>query len=343
LYHLLKPFLFALPPEAAHNLAFGLLKAGTAVPGMKALLRSAYQYGHPSLERIAFDLHFPNPVGLAAGLDKNAQYLHQLALLGFGHVEIGTVTPRPQPGNPKPRLFRLPADKALINRMGFNNHGADAVARRLEKRPEGLIVGGNIGKNKATANEDAVHDYELCFRTLHPLVDYFVVNVSSPNTPGLRELQEKGPLTAILAKLQEINQGMLRPKPLLLKIAPDLNHAQLEDIAQIASDTSLAGLIATNTTIERSPLTTSTARIESIGSGGLSGAPLLGRSNGVLQDLRQLVGPDLPIIGVGGITDAVSAMAKLAAGATLIQVYSGLVYRGPGLVKEINRALAVTA
>lgn len=343
LYRLLKPFLFALPPETAHHLTFGLLKTGAAIPGMKALLRGTYRYEHPSLERIAFGLHFPNPVGLAAGLDKNAEYLHGLALLGFGHVEIGTVTPRPQPGNPKPRLFRLPEDKALINRMGFNNHGMDAVARRLEKRPERLIVGGNIGKNKSTANEDAVHDYEQCFRTLHPLVDYFVVNVSSPNTPGLRELQERGPLTAILSKLQEINQGMLRPKPLLLKIAPDLNPAQLEDIARIASDTSLAGLIATNTTIARTPLTTATERIEAIGNGGLSGAPLLGSSNGILQQLRQFVGPDLPIIGVGGITDAASAMAKLHAGATLVQVYSGLVYRGPGLVKEINRALAVTA
>ena len=285
-------------------------------------------------------LKFENPVGLAAGFDKDGKYYRQMAALGFGFIEIGTVTPKPQGGNPQPRLFRLPKDKALINRMGFNNEGVDAMVERLKgKRPKGVIIGGNIGKNKVTPNEEAVNDYAICFEKLFDLVDYFVVNVSSPNTPGLRELQDKEPLTKLLSHLQKLNNQKPAQKPILLKIAPDLTNEQLDDIIDIVKDTKLEGVIATNTTIAREPLTTSKETIESIGNGGLSGAPLKQRSTEVIRYLYEKSGKQLFIIGVGGIDNPDEAIEKLNAGASLVQIYSGMVYYGPGLVKDICKKI----
>lgn len=340
MYRLFKPFLFLLSPETAHRYTVFLLDLAAAFPPARRLLRHWYCLEDKGLERPLLGLRFPNPVGLAAGFDKDGKHIEGLACLGFGFVEVGTVTPKPQAGNPQPRLFRLPADRALINRMGFNNEGLEALAGRLKRlrekgAPNGLIIGGNIGKNKTTPNEAAPDDYLRCFEALFPYVDYFVVNVSSPNTPGLRELQEKEPLTRLLQLLQEKNRAKPAPKPLLLKIAPDLTNDQLDDIADIVHNTGLSGVIATNTTISREGLFTPAHTVDSIGAGGLSGAPLRVRATGVIRYLREKLGPGPVIIGVGGIDSADSAQEKLEAGANLIQVYSGLVYAGPGLVREI--------
>jgi dihydroorotate dehydrogenase len=335
-----KPLLFQLDAERAHHVVFDNLKRAARVPGTAALLRTLYDYQHPSLEREVFGLKFRNPVGLAAGLDKNAVLTDELASLGFGFVEIGTVTPRPQPGNPAPRLFRLPQDAALINRMGFNNDGAAAVAARLRQRSNRqLIIGGNIGKNKDTPNEQAGDDYVAAFEALAEVVDYFVVNVSSPNTPGLRELQDKKPLISLLQQVQARNQARAQPRPLLLKIAPDLTNAQLDDILEIARETQLSGLVATNTTIGRTGLATSASQVASYGAGGLSGRPLRARATEVIAYLHQRSGGALPIIGAGGIHSAADALEKLAAGAALVQLYTGFVYEGPGLIKQINQAI----
>ncbi|WBA40668.1 quinone-dependent dihydroorotate dehydrogenase [Hymenobacter canadensis] len=337
---LLKPLLFQLDAEKAHHLVFDNLRRAHRVPGGAALLRGLYGFQHPDLEREVFGLRFRNPVGLAAGLDKNAELLPELGELGFGFVEIGTVTPRPQPGNPTPRLFRLPQDGALLNRMGFNNQGAAAAAERLRgPRPAGLIVGGNIGKNKDTPNEQAANDYVACVEALHAVVDYFVVNVSSPNTPGLRQLQEREPLIRLLQQVQERNATLPSPRPLLLKIAPDLTDAQLDDILLIARETQLSGLVATNTTISRDGLQTDASHVQSLGAGGLSGRPLRQRATEVVRYLHQHSKGALPIIGVGGIHSPEDAQEKLAAGASLVQLYSGFVYEGPGLIKRINQAL----
>lgn len=330
----IKPLLFLFAPEKAHYLAVGALQMMLRIPGISLLLRKIYRA--PSKKRQVFGLTFDNPVGLAAGFDKDGKYFRQMAALGFGFIEIGTVTPRPQAGNPRPRLFRLPQDWALINRMGFNNEGVDALVARLQShRPPGLIIGGNIGKNKDTPNEQAVEDYVTCFEKLFDYVDYFVVNVSSPNTPGLRALQEKEPLTTLLHELQKRNNQRPQPKPLLLKIAPDLNDGQLDDIIAIAAETRLAGIIATNTTISREGLETPVAAVEAIGAGGLSGAPLRQRATEVIRYLHQKSGGQLTIIGVGGIFDARDAREKLDAGASLVQVYTGLIYQGPGMVRQI--------
>jgi dihydroorotate dehydrogenase len=286
-----------------------------------------------------FGLKFPNKVGLAAGFDKDARYMHSLASLGFGFVEVGTVTPRPQEGNPKPRLFRLVKDKALINRMGFNNRGVEAMVAQLKNRPKHIIIGGNIGKNKTTPNDKAVDDYLICFKALHDLVDYFVVNVSSPNTPGLRELQEKGPLTNILQQLKVADTAYKTPRPILLKIAPDLSESQLEDIVEIAHNTGIEGLIATNTTISRKNLHATEAELESIGNGGLSGAPVQSRATEVVQYLASRSQGRYSVIGVGGISDEKSAKEKLHAGAALIQVYSGFIFEGPGLIKKLVKGI----
>ncbi|MEL7123830.1 MAG: quinone-dependent dihydroorotate dehydrogenase, partial [Bacteroidota bacterium] len=296
---------------------------------------------HHTLKRDFAGLSFKNPVGLAAGFDKDGAYLDLMPYLGFGFLELGTVTPKPQVGNPQPRLFRLPEDNALINRMGFNNKGVDALVEQLKnyQKPADLIIGGNIGKNKVTPNEQAIDDYEICFEALFDYVDYFVVNVSSPNTPGLRALQEKEPLTALLSHLQQLNQAKSTPKPILLKIAPDLTEGQLDDIVEIIQDTNLAGVIATNTTIDRSNLNTSSSTIESIGNGGLSGQPLRDNSTAIIKYIAQKTEGQLPIVAVGGISSAESAKEKLDAGASLVQIYTGLIYEGPGLVSTINRAL----
>ncbi len=323
------------------------LDLAAALPPVRRLLKRWYCRKAPALARQIAGLHFPNPVGLAAGFDKDGKHIQGLACLGFGFIEVGTVTPRPQEGNPRPRLFRLPADEALINRMGFNNEGLDALVARLQRLhrqglPEGLLLGGNIGKNKTTPNEQAADDYLQCFEALFPYVHYFVVNVSSPNTPGLRELQEKEPLTRLLQALQAKNKARPEPKPLFLKIAPDLTDTQLDDIAEIAKTTGLSGLIATNTTIARNGLQTPAPLVEAIGAGGLSGAPVRQRSTEVIRYLRQKLGPEPVIIGVGGIDSPEAAREKLDAGANLVQVYSGLVYAGPGLVREILEMPAVS-
>lgn len=291
------------------------------------------------LERRVFGLTFPNPVGLAAGFDKDAKLFDELADFGFGCIEIGTLTPKAQPGNDKPRMFRLPADKGLINRMGFNNEGSKAAVERLKRRKTKVIIGGNIGKNKNTENELAGNDYQQCFEDLFDYVDYFVVNVSSPNTPNLRALQEKEPLTALLKQLKDLNSSRKNPKPILLKIAPDLTNEQLDDIIFIVAETKIDGVIATNTTIDRSNLKTPETKIKEFGSGGLSGKPVGKRSTEVIRYLSEKSNKAFPIIGVGGIHSAEDAIEKLNAGASLVQVYTGFIYEGPGIVKKINKEI----
>lgn len=337
---LIKPILFLFQPEKAHHITLFLLKLALAVPGLGWLIRKNFEVKDKRLERTVFGLKFPNPVGLAAGFDKEGKHYEAMSALGFGFIEIGTVTPLGQAGNPQPRLFRLPKDEALINRMGFNNEGVDAMAKRLKnRRPGGLIIGGNIGKNKVTPNEQAERDYAICFEALFPYVDYFVVNVSSPNTPNLRDLQEKAPLTALLTAIQHLNRQKPKPKPVLLKIAPDLTDGQLDDILEIAATTNLDGVIATNTTISRSDLKTSESELSQIGQGGLSGKPVASRSTAVIRYLHEKSGGKLSIIGVGGIASAADAIEKIEAGAALVQVYSGLVYEGPSLIKRINQGV----
>jgi dihydroorotate dehydrogenase len=337
----IRALLFKMDAERAHHLIFRLLRIWFAIPGMRFLTGLAHHMHKPGLERELLGLKFRNPVGLAAGLDKNGLLIRDWGNIGFGFIEVGTVTPRPQEGNPKPRLFRLPQDRAILNRMGFNNDGLDVLASRLQKsQPHRgrLIVAGNIGKNKDTPNDRAHEDYEACFRTLYPLVDFFVVNVSSPNTPGLRELQEKAPLTDLLQRLQVLNQAQLSPKPILLKIAPDLTVTQLDDILEIVETTQLAGLVATNTTISRDNLTTDPTQVAALGAGGISGAPLCERSLEVLKYLRGKA-PKLPIISVGGIMKPGDALARLQAGADLVQIYTGFIYEGAYLPKKICRRI----
>jgi len=312
----------------------------------KSLLSAIFSIKNKALEKEAFKLEFKNPVGLGAGFDKNARYLRELEALGFGFTEVGTVTPLPQVGNDKPRLFRLPKDNALINRMGFNNDGVKVIAERLKSwRDKSVgfdsrfIIGGNIGKNKITPNEDAWKDYEICFKELHPYVDYFVVNVSSPNTPGLRELQEKESLRKILRHLQMINNGKARSKPILLKIAPDLTQDQIDDVVDLALEIKLDGLVCTNTTITRAGLVTSREELEKIGAGGLSGKPLKERSTVVVDYISKKTRGEIPIIASGGIFTAEDAKEKFNSGATLIQVWTGFIYEGPGIVKKICKAL----
>ena len=336
---ILKPLLFRLDPEKAHHLTFALLK----FPGVSFFIRLLYSKQHRSLEKQVFGLKFKNPVGLAAGLDKDATAFNQFGNMGFGFIEIGTVTPKGQPGNDLPRLFRLPKSEALINRMGFNNQGVEDAAKRLSRRKDKhLIIGGNIGKNKNTPNERAVDDYVICFNALFHVVDYFVVNVSSPNTPNLRDLQEKEPLTHLLNTLQQLNLAKAIPKPILLKIAPDLTDPQLDDIIDIIKQTKIAGIIATNTTISREGLQEPAVEIEKLGPGGLSGKPLTKRSTEVIRYLKQRSGNAFPIIGVGGIHSPDDAQEKLKAGADLIQLYTGFIYKGPILLRDINQSLINT-
>jgi dihydroorotate dehydrogenase len=303
-------------------------------------MRQIFAFRHPTLHRNLFGIDFPNPVGLAAGFDKDAKLIDELAAFGFGFIEIGTLTPKGQPGNEKPRLFRLPQDQALVNRMGFNNEGVLAAVARLKKRSSKVVVGGNIGKNKLTPNESAFDDYTFCLNALYEHVDYFVVNVSSPNTPGLRELQEKEPLRKLLRYVIELSRSKSKYKPVLLKIAPDLTPEQLNDIIEILLDTKTDGIIATNTTISRVGLKTSQAELETIGNGGLSGKPLRQRATEVIQHLRKGLGNNYPIIAVGGIMSKDDALEKIEAGASLVQVYTGFIYEGPGLIKRINKAIA---
>ncbi|MGE0771445.1 MAG: quinone-dependent dihydroorotate dehydrogenase [Cyclobacteriaceae bacterium] len=339
----LRPLFFLFDPESIHHFVFSVLKLAGRLPGMKSLIHTFYGSDHQALERKLLGLTFKNPVGLAAGFDKDARLIDEMAALGFGFVEIGTLTPRPQPGNEKPRLFRLPQDQALINRMGFNNEGAIAAVERLRKRKSTVIVGGNIGKNKDTPNEKAFEDYTYCIEALYPHVDYFVVNVSSPNTPALRELQGKEPLRKLLSSVKELIGTKEKPKPVLLKIAPDLTVEQLDDIVEILLSTGTDGVIATNTTISRDGLATSADDVIQIGAGGLSGRPLRTQATAVISYLRKQLGPDYPIMGVGGIMSPQDAIEKMKAGANLVQIYTGFVYEGPGFVKRINRALLASA
>jgi dihydroorotate dehydrogenase len=309
------------------------------IPGMKSIWKSLFCISDSRLEKTVFGITFPNPVGLAAGFDKDAKMFEDLAYCGFGFIEIGTLTPKGQPGNPQPRLFRLKEDKAIINRMGFNNEGVDAAIERLKKRKTKTIIGGNIGKNKVTENEDAINDYILNFNALFDHVDYFVVNVSSPNTPGLRDLQEKEPLKHLLFSLMQVNNLKSIQKPILLKIAPDLTDSQLDDIIEIVNETKIAGVIATNTTISREGLKTDKSLVEEIGAGGLSGKPVRERSTEVIRYLATKSNKSFPIIGVGGIHSEQDALEKLDAGADLIQLYTGFIYEGPSLVKRINKAI----
>lgn len=327
---LIRPFLFKFDPEEVHHFTFSFLKNF----GFLAKLLLPKPIEDKRLEREVFGLKFKNPVGLAAGFDKDAKLFSELSDLGFGFIEIGTLTPRPQPGNDKKRLFRLKEDSAIINRMGFNNGGVDEAVERLKKN-KNVLIGGNIGKNKVTPNEEAVNDYKICFEKLFPYVDYFVVNVSSPNTPNLRELQEKEPLTKLLGELQKLNFEKPKPKPILLKIAPDLTDEQLLDIIDIVKETQIAGVIATNTTLSRENLI-SENKSET---GGLSGKPLTKRSTEVIRFLSDKSGKAFPIIGVGGIHTAQDALEKLDAGASLVQLYTGFIYEGPELINEINQAI----
>jgi dihydroorotate dehydrogenase len=338
MYRLLRPLLFMLSPERAHHVTFSLLEVASKVPGMLALVGGKRPSERAGLQLMG--LHLPSPVGLAAGMDKDAEHVDALSALGFGFIEIGTLTPVAQPGNEQPRLFRLPADRALINRMGFNNGGVQAAVERLRARKPGIIVGGNIGKNKITPNERATDDYVKCFDALHAVVDYFVVNVSSPNTPGLRALQDKEPLLDLLRTLQQRNASGRSAKPILLKIAPDLTDDQLQDVCSVVRESGIAGVIATNTTISRADLRTPKEQVDAMGAGGLSGAPVRARSTEVVRYLRERLPRPWVIIGVGGIDSAEAAMEKLEAGADLVQVYTGLIYEGPALVARINEAYA---
>jgi len=345
MYLILRQILFCLPPEKAHYVSMNLLKSGCYFSFIKKMIENQFCFKDSSLEKKVLGLNFKNPVGLGAGFDKNALYLNELEALGFGFVEIGTVTPKPQDGNPQQRLFRLPKDKALINRMGFNNDGVSVIKRRLynwkehqTSKNKPLIVGGNIGKNKVTENNDAWKDYNICFTELFDVADYFVVNVSSPNTPGLRELQDKAMLRKILSELQNINQGKASPKPLLLKIAPDLTASQLDDIVALTNEVALDGLVIANTTISRENLVTDKVEIERIANGGLSGKPLKTKSDEVLQYIHQQT-KNIPIIASGGIFNGKDAKDKFSFGASLVQVWTGFVYEGPAIAMNICKDL----
>lgn len=331
---LIRPILFCFDPEAVHHFTFSAVRIANKIPGFSSLFKSLYEVNDKRLEREVFGLKFKNPVGLAAGFDKDAKLYQELSNFGFGFIEIGTLTPKGQDGNPKQRLFRLKEDSAIINRMGFNNGGVEEAVKRLKKN-KGVLIGGNIGKNKVTPNDEAVKDYEICFNALFDYVDYFVVNVSSPNTPNLRALQDKEPLTQLLQTLQNLNNTKSAPKPILLKIAPDLTDEQLLDIIDIVKETKIAGVIATNTTISREGLQS----INRIEAGGLSGKPLTKRSTEVIRFLSEKSNKAFPIIGVGGIHTAEDAIEKLEAGASLIQLYTGFIYEGPALVKAINKKI----
>ena len=335
----IRPILFLFDPEWVHNFTAGALKVFLGPEWIQAIFRGIYKRNSKELEKELMGLKFPNPIGLAAGFDKNAEMIGPLASFGFGFIEIGTLTPKAQPGNEKPRLFRLPLDKGLINRMGFNNRGVLSAVDRLKRRKAQVIIGGNIGKNKNTPNKEAYKDYEYCLEQLYDVADYFVVNVSSPNTPELRNLQEKEPLKHLLTRLKKRIESKPIVKPLLLKIAPDLTKSQLGDVVEIIKEVELDGVIATNTTISRKDLETDPRITEAYGGGGLSGKAVRQRSTRIIKTLRDQLGKDIVIIGVGGVFTAEDALEKLEAGADLVQIYTGFIYEGPSLVKNICRGL----
>ena len=339
MYKIFRSFLFLFDPEKVHYFTSSLLNGVLKIPFVKFIWGKTFNVTDKRLEKTVFGLKFKNPVGLAAGFDKNASMYDDLAYCGFGFIEIGTVTPKGQPGNDKPRLFRVKEDEGIINRMGFNNLGVDEVISNLKKKKTDILIGGNIGKNKVTPNDKAVDDYIYSFNHLFNYVDYFVVNVSSPNTPNLRELQEKEPLKQLLLALKKENSLKPKSKPILLKIAPDLTNDQLDDIVEIIDEVKLDGVIATNTTISRDGLSTPKSEVDAIGAGGLSGKPVKERSTEVIRYLSEKSNKSFPIIGVGGIHSAEDAIEKMEAGASLIKLYSGFIYEGPALVKRINKAL----
>ncbi len=336
---LLRPLLFLFDPEKIHHFIFWMIKHGSKVPGKKPAIRSIYQVNDKRLERELFGLKFKNPVGLAAGFDKNAVLYNELANFGFGFIEIGTVTPKGQEGNPKKRLFRLKSDKGIINRMGFNNEGLQAAIDQLKKNKGKLIIGGNIGKNTNTAPEDYTKDYLVCFNALHPYVDYFVLNVSCPNVGSHAKLNDKDYLEELILAVQKANNTFDRQKPILLKIAPDLNDIQLDEIIELVATTKIDGIIASNTSMDRSNLKADPKRLLEIGNGGLSGQPIKEKSTQVIKYLSDKSNKAFPIIGVGGIHSAQDALDKINAGADLIQIYTGFIYEGPKLIKEINKAI----
>ncbi len=336
---LLRPLLFQFDPEKVHYFTFDLIRNVSRIPGMKFIFRSLYQVKHPKLERELFGLTFKNPVGLAAGFDKNAVLYNELANFGFGFIEIGTVTPKGQIGNPKKRLFRLKDDQGIINRMGFNNEGLEAAIAQLKKNKGQLVIGGNIGKNTDTKPEDYTRDYLECFNGLHPYVDYFVLNVSCPNVSSHAKLNDKDYLLELISEVQKANRTFKVQKPILLKIAPDLNQIQLDEIVELIEETKLDGVIASNTSVDREGLKASEERLKEIGNGGLSGQPIKAKSTKVIKYLADKSNKSFPIIGVGGIHSAEDALEKIEAGADLVQVYTGFIYEGPKLIKDINKAL----
>lgn len=333
----IRPLLFLMNAEQAHHFTFKSITLLFKIPGVQAV--TAFFFGSlKGKEKQVMGLKFKNPVGLAAGFDKDAKIYNELSAFGFGFIEVGTLTPKPQDGNPRPRLFRLVEDEAVINRMGFNNGGLDEAALRLAKKKTDIVIGGNIGKNKVTPNEVATSDYIKGVEVLHEVVDYFVVNVSSPNTPNLRELQEKEPLKALLQEVKAKNEE-LGAKPLMLKIAPDLTEGQLDDIVEIVNELKLSGVVATNTTISREGLTASAQKVEAIGAGGLSGKILRERSTEVVRYLRSKLSKDIAIVAVGGVFTGADAKEKLDAGADLVQVWTGFLYEGPAMVRRMLRSL----
>ena len=334
MYSLIKSILFLFKPEAAHELAMRSAQLILNFPLIGKWMEKSIQPTHTKPVTVS-GITFPNPIGLAAGFDKDAKWLHLLKRMGFGFVEVGTVTPKPQPGNPAPRLFRLPEDNDLINRMGFNNEGVDAMVERLKKRPEGLIVGGNIGKNKNTPNEEAIHDYTYCFDAIYNHVDYLVVNISSPNTPGLRELQEEKFITELFAELHARREKKNLWKPIYLKLSPDFQQAAIKELIQVIRKAKVDGIVATNTTISRDNLHTSESKIEKIGAGGLSGAPVFDSSNTILSFLGMELGGDIPLIGVGGVFTKEDYEEKISRGASLVQIYTGFIYVGPRIVRKL--------
>jgi dihydroorotate dehydrogenase len=336
---LIRPILFSFDPEKVHHFTFSLIKNVSKIPGVSGLFRKFYMVEDKRLERELFGLKFKNPVGLAAGFDKNAVLYNELANFGFGFIEIGTVTPKAQKGNPKKRLFRLKDDKGIINRMGFNNNGLEEAIQQLKKNKGQLIIGGNIGKNTQTKPENYTADYLECFKALHPYVDYFVLNVSCPNVGSHAKLNDKDYLVELIQTVQEANLEFTKQKPILLKIAPDLNQIQLDEIIALVLETKLDGVIASNTSVDRTGLKASEQRLAQIGNGGLSGQPIKEKSTAVIKYLADKSGKAFPIIGVGGIHSAKDALGKLSAGADLVQVYTGFIYEGPKLIKAINKAI----
>ncbi len=333
----IRPLLFKFQPETIHNIVIGGLRTMKYIPGAKSLTRAMYNYSNEKLEREVFGLTFPNPIGLAAGLDKNAECYEMFGAMGFGFVEIGTVTPKAQSGNPKPRCFRVPEDGALINRMGFNNNGVEAAVKNLRRRNPKLIIGGNIGKNTATPNEDAAADYLKLFRSMYDYVDYFVVNISCPNIANLTKLQSKEGTIELLRGLKEFRKGQSDYRPILIKISPDLGDEQVDVMIDVVKECKIDGIVATNTTTSREGLSVSSERVQQIGNGGMSGSPLTERSRDMVRYIHEKTQGKLPIIGVGGVMTPEDAQAMLDAGASLVQIYSGFIYGGPGMPKKINR------